>query len=262
MITHIKKQITEITLLVFALNLFFSDFFLPQKAFVEKVIDGDTILLRGGKTVRYIGIDTPEIRKRVKDKWIYSPQPFSLEAKELNQMLVEKKWIRLEYDVEKKDRYGRLLSYVFVDDIFVNAKLLEEGLAFLYTLPPNVKYVDNFVSLQRKAREEERGIWKIYAKGTLFPEEAKKHVGELAEVMGRVTKIKEKEKLLILIFGQAKKDDFKVVIFRKDFKYFLAQKIDPLTYYTGKKVKVYGKIKYYAGPEIIVTHPSQIEVLE
>lgn len=240
----------------------FQDLGLPKKAFVEKVIDGDTVIIKGGKTIRYIGIDTPEIRKREKDKWVYSPQPFALEAKELNQMLVEKKWVRLEYDVEKRDKYKRLLCYVFVNNIFVNAKLIEEGLAFLYTSPPNVKYVDKFIYLQRKAREEERGIWKIYTRGAILQEEAKKHIGELAEVIGRVTKVKEREKTFILNFGQAKKNDFKVAIFKKDLKYFLAQKIDPSIYYIGKKVKVYGRIKYYLGPEIIVRHPTQIEILE
>ncbi|MGE4357004.1 MAG: thermonuclease family protein [Candidatus Omnitrophota bacterium] len=262
MIIQRKTQIIQLTFFVFALNLFFQNYFLPKKAFVERVIDGDTIVIKGGKTVRYIGIDAPEIRKKDKDKWIYAPQPFALEAKELNQILVEKKWVRLEYDVEKKDKYERLLCYVFLDDIFVNAKLIEEGLAFLYTVPPNVKYVEKLVQLQRKAREEKRGIWRIYAEGGISPDEAKKHIGELAEVIGRVSGIKEKEKLLILYFGQAKKDNFKVAIFNKDFKYFLNEGIDPHTYYIGKKVKVYGRIKQYSGPEIIVNHPSQIEVLE
>jgi len=252
----------QIIFSIFALNLFLSDIFLPKKAFVEKVIDGDTIVLKGGKLVRYIGIDTPEIRRKEKDKWVYLPQPFALEAKELNQNLVEKKWVRLEYDVEKKDKYGRFLCYVFVDDTFVNAKLIEEGLAFLYTAPPNVKYVDKFIKLQKEAREKERGIWKTYFRGAISDKEAKEHIGELAEVIGWVSKIKEKEKILTLNFGQAKRNDFKVVIFKKDLKYFLTQKINPSTDYIGKKVKVYGKIRDYRGPEIIIRHPSQIEILE
>ncbi|MCM8783964.1 MAG: thermonuclease family protein [Candidatus Omnitrophica bacterium] len=249
-------------LVIISLSNFFHELGLPKKAFVEKVIDGDTVVIKGEKVIRYIGIDTPEVRKKEKDKWVYAPQPFALEAKELNQMLVEKKWVRLEYDLEKKDKYGRLLCYVFVDDTLVNAKLIEEGLAFLYTLPPNVKYVDKFVSLQKKAREEERGIWKIYAKGSINAEEAKNHIGELAEVVGRVSKVKEQEKVLILNFGQAKKNDFKIAIFRDDLKYFFSSKIEPSTYYIGKKIKVCGKIKYYSGPEIVVRHPSQIEIIE
>ncbi|MCM8778490.1 MAG: thermonuclease family protein [Candidatus Omnitrophica bacterium] len=249
-------------LLVLAIFLNFFDFGLPKKAFVERVIDGDTIVLKGGKVVRYIGIDTPEIREKENGKWIYSPQPFALEAKELNEKLVEKKWVSLEYDVEKKDRYGRLLGYVFVDNTFVNAKLIEEGLAFLYTSPPNVKYVDKFLTLQKKAREAGWGIWGIYTRGSISDKEAKEHIGELAEVVGRIVKTGEKEKLVILYFGQGKKDDFKVVIFKKDEKYFRERKIILSTYYTGKKVKVYGKIRYHFGPEMIVHHPAQIEIME
>ncbi len=212
--------------------------------------------------MRYIGIDTPEAHRKERGEWIYVPQPFAEEAKELNERLVAGKKVRLEYDVEKKDRYDRLLCYVFVDETFVNARLLEEGLAFLYTSPPNIKYVDRFVALQRKAREEEKGIWKIYARGEIAAEEARNHIGELAEVAGRVVKTRKKEKLVILYFGRAKKGDFKVAIFRKDWKYFLARNIKPETYYTGKKVKIYGKIKDYFGPEIVVRHPIQIEIIE
>jgi len=245
-----------------AFNFFLRDMMLTKEAWVEKVIDGDTIVLKDGHTVRYLGIDTPEVRKKEGKDWIYEPQPFAEEASALNRKLVESKHVRLEYDVEKKDKYDRLLCYVFVGDVFVNAKLLEEGLAFLYTYPPNVKYVDRFVELQKKARLEQKGIWKIYAQGPLPGKGAKEHIGELAEVEGRVVKILEKEKVIVLYFGQGKKDDFKVAIFKKDLKYFLARGIEPRKYYAGKKVKVYGKIKNYFGPEIVVSHPAQIEMIE
>lgn len=256
------KYILGGLVVLLAFNLFRQGVFLPKEGFVKKVIDGDTILLKNGQIVRYIGIDTPEIRHREGTRWVYEPQPFAEEAKELNQKLVESRWVTLEYDVEKKDKYGRLLCYVFVGDIFVNARLIEEGLAFLYTLPPNVKYVDKLLELQKKAREKQKGIWKVYARGAILAKEAKNHIGELAEVVGRVVKTREKEKLVILYFGQAKKGDFKVAIFKKDWRYFLAKNIVPQTYYTGKKVKVYGKIKNYFGPEIIVSHPAEIEIIE
>jgi micrococcal nuclease len=245
-----------------AFNFFRQDIFLPKEGFVEKVIDGDTIVLKGGQIVRYIGIDTPESRRKENGKWVYEPQPFAKETIELNRELVESKRVKLEYDVEKKDKYNRLLCYVFVNGTFVNARLIEEGLAFLYTYPPNVKYVDKFVHLQKEARLGEKGIWKVYARGAIPAKQAKAHIGELAEVEGRVIKTRGKEKLAILYFGQGKTGDFKVAIFKKDFRYFLARGIEPKKYYTGKKVKVYGKIKNYFGPEIVVNHPAQIEIIE
>jgi len=115
---------------------------------VKEVIDGDTIVLQSGEHVRYIGIDTPE-----KD------QPFYQEANELNQKLIGTKEIRIEFDVQKKDKYGRLLAYVYAGKTFVNAELVRNGLANLYTVPPNVKHSDYFLKLQSEAKRKKLGIW-------------------------------------------------------------------------------------------------------
>ena len=129
----------------------------PQitEAVVQRAVDGDTVVLTDGERVRYIGIDTPELhhpRKPV--QW------YAREAAEFNRKLVDGQKVRLEFDVERRDRYGRLLAYVFLEDgRFVNAELLKEGYAQLLTIPPNVKYVDLFVGLQRQAREAKRGLW-------------------------------------------------------------------------------------------------------
>lgn len=137
-----------------------SSFFYTSDIIVSKVIDGDTIVLSNGSRVRYIGIDTPEPRKKNSfGTWIYDPEPFAEEATKLNKQLVEGKKVRLEFDVEKRDKYGRLLAYVFVDDIFVNARLIEEGTAVILTIPPNVKYSDQFKKLQEEARKSRKGMW-------------------------------------------------------------------------------------------------------
>jgi len=73
--------------------------------------------------------------------------------------LIEGKDIRLEFDIEKYDKYNRLLAYVYVDDIFVNATLVERGLAEVMTVPPNVRHRRHFQQLQEKARKSKRGIW-------------------------------------------------------------------------------------------------------
>lgn len=121
---------------------------------VERVIDGDTIRLTSGERVRYIGINTPELHHPK-----MPVQYFAKEAKEFNQGLVGGKRVKLEFDVQQRDRFGRLLAYVYVGDIFVNAKLIEEGYAQIMTIPPNVKYSDLFLDLQRKARQEKKGLW-------------------------------------------------------------------------------------------------------
>ncbi len=121
---------------------------------VTRVIDGDTIEIKGGQKIRYIGIDTPETvdpRKPV--------QCFGLEASNRNKQLVEGKSVRLEKDVSETDKYGRLLRYVYVDDIFVNLTLVQDGFAYSSTYQPDVKYQNQFTESERIAREQKRGLW-------------------------------------------------------------------------------------------------------
>ena len=105
-------------------------------------------------TVRYIGIDTPETKHPTR-----GVEPYGPEASERNRQLVKGKTVYLEKDVSETDRYGRLLRYVYVDDVMVNAALVEEGYAQVSTYPPDVKHVDLFLKLQREAREGSRGLW-------------------------------------------------------------------------------------------------------
>lgn len=118
---------------------------------VTRVIDGDTIVIEGGRRVRYIGINTPETHGKA--------QPFGQEATEANRALVEGKMVRLEKDVSETDKYGRLLRYVYVDGTFVNAELVRQGYAQAVSYPPDVKYQDCFRALEREAREARRGLW-------------------------------------------------------------------------------------------------------
>ena len=131
----------------------------PTEPVVAKVIDGDTVQLADGDMVRYIGVDAPETHRRVGDRWVHDVQPFGREATEFNRRWVEGKRVRLEYDVEPRDRYGRLLAYVYVDGEMIDAKLLAEGYARLLTIPPNVKHVDAFRRLVEEAHEGRRGLW-------------------------------------------------------------------------------------------------------
>ena len=127
------------------------------EAQVVRVVDGDTIIvdIRGQEyRVRYIGIDTPETVHPTKPV-----EPFGKEASDMNKQLVEGKIVMLERDVSETDRYDRLLRYVYVDDIFVNAELVRLGYAQVTTYPPDVKYQDLFLELQREARQENRGLW-------------------------------------------------------------------------------------------------------
>jgi len=135
---------------------------------VTKVIDGDTIELESKERVRLIGIDTPEARysrklerdaRRTKSN-CEAIMVMGKRATAFTRSLVEGKRVRLEFDVEKKDRYNRLLAYVYLPDgRFLNAELVREGYAQIYTFVPNVKYAELFRELQEEARENKRGFW-------------------------------------------------------------------------------------------------------
>jgi micrococcal nuclease len=126
-------------------------------ATVVRVVDGDTIYVDLGghvEKVRYIGMDTPETHHPTRGE-----EPGGREATAVNRRLVESKTVRLELDVRHRDRYGRLLAYVYVGETMVNAELVRLGYAQVMTVPPNVKYASLFVKLQREARDAGRGLW-------------------------------------------------------------------------------------------------------
>ena len=132
---------------------------------VQQVIDGDTVRLADGRLVRYIGIDTPELRRKVDGRWVKDPQPFAREARQANERLVLGKDVRLEYDIERLDRYGRTLAYVYAAgeggaEVMVNAELLRLGYAQQMTIPPNVRYAERFRALVQEARGAQRGLWR------------------------------------------------------------------------------------------------------
>ncbi|SFL48136.1 Endonuclease YncB, thermonuclease family [Paenibacillus sp. 1_12] len=131
-----------------------------QQVKIERVVDGDTleIQLNGKKEkVRLIGIDTPETKKPNTPVMFYGE-----EASDYTKKRLDKKTVELEWDVDRKDQYDRLLAYVWVDDELFNRTLVSEGYARMATFPPNVKYVDLFKKAQEEARQKQKGIWKNY----------------------------------------------------------------------------------------------------
>jgi endonuclease YncB( thermonuclease family) len=124
---------------------------------VARVVDGDTVQVQMGdrvETVRYIGISIPEIEHPTGGRARYGEV-----ARTANRQLVEGRAVRLILDVQPRDRYGRLLAYVYVDGQLVNAELVRRGYAEAATQPPNVKYHRDFVELQRQARQTRAGLW-------------------------------------------------------------------------------------------------------
>lgn len=137
-----KPQITQISLIIPTPIAIFAK--------VTKVIDGDTIEIEGGKRVRYIGMNTPEIENN---------ECYASEASEVNRKLVLGKTVKLEKDVSETDKYGRLLRYIYLDNQMINDELVKFGSAKIETVPPDTKYKNEFLQSQTYAKENKLGLW-------------------------------------------------------------------------------------------------------
>lgn len=130
-----------------------------ERVKVTEVVDGDTIKVSNGKTVRFIGMDTPETKDPRRPVGCFGKEA-SNEAKSL----LDGKDVILQKDISEVDKYGRILRYIFLplkngQILFVNDFLVREGFAKVSTYPPDVKYTDQFIQAEREAREGSRGLW-------------------------------------------------------------------------------------------------------
>ena len=145
-------------LLLLVISLVLSSIVTAQDFYLcTRVIDGDTIAVeKNGKKekVRLIGVDTPET--------VHPSKPveyFGKEASEFTRKNVESKRVRLEYDWQSRDKYRRLLAYVYIEDgTFLNAEIIRQGYGFAYTRFP-FKYLKDFRQYEREARGNNRGLW-------------------------------------------------------------------------------------------------------
>lgn len=233
---------------------------------VVVVYDGDTFELQSGEKVRLLGINSPEIGK-----------PGADIAKDFLEKLVLGKEVRLEKDSINLDKYERLLRYVYVSDLFVNAKLIGKGYAEVRFYPPNFRYKKDFENLEEIAYRNRKGLWafavfqppeitKVAEK--LFPPEenviswqdADKYYGKTMTVEGLIVRSYNSRNACFLNFHSEWRKYFTAVIFASDFDKFPP---DPENFYLNKKVRVMGLIKEYKGsPEIIIRSPSQINIIK
>jgi len=130
----------------------------PETFTVARVIDGDTFKLSNGQVVRYIGIDAPETVDPVKPVQCFGPQ-----ASDEDKKLVEGKEVTLVKDISETDKYGRILRYVYVGNLFVNDYLVRNGFARVETIAPDVAFEHQFEAAQLEAQKNSRGLWAVCA---------------------------------------------------------------------------------------------------
>lgn len=152
---------TSFSIVLIIVSLFISNIVHGKEYVVRKVIDGNTIQLDTGEIVKYIGIETPELNLKEGGSEFFAKQ-----ASRYNQKLVFMKKVRLEFDKEREDSDGRMLAYIFVKKLFVNAELIKLGYARTHINPPNDKYKDIFLDYEKKAKQSEKGLWQETKKDT------------------------------------------------------------------------------------------------
>ena len=134
--------------------LLFTACIYPKTFTCTRVIDGDTIVLNNGEKVRLIGVDTPDTKDSRKTVQYYGKESFGF-----TQQMVEGKEVRLEFEQQQRDKYGRLLAYVYLSDsTFLNAEIIKQGYGHAYTVFP-FKHLDQFIQHEKLAKENKIGLW-------------------------------------------------------------------------------------------------------
>ncbi|MFK5893211.1 MAG: thermonuclease family protein [Pseudomonadota bacterium] len=222
----------------------------------QTIFDGDTILLKDGRKIRLIGINTPEIGRKGRPS-----QAFAQKAKQtLRLLLSQSQYLHLAYDVEKKDRYKRTLAYIYLQDgTDVQAKLLLSGLATSIVVKANEKNLSCYRRLEEKARKKHLGIWQqkkyksINAINLTAP-----RVGSMRRnksyrfVRGKVTYVKRKSHHIILKLEH----NLSIKLSGKAFLTYQYQKL------LGLQIQVRGIVyAYRKKPGMSIYHPANIIIL-
>ena len=218
---------------------------------VKAVYDGDTVELEDGRKIRFLGINTPEVQHRDK--------PVEAGGEEAKAWLLDKlkdTKVRLEFDVEKTDKYGRTLAYLFTEKKeHINLSLVKAGLATISIYPPNLRYVNELVAAGNAAERDKSGVWQR-------PEYAAISVGNLTEaghhgwtrLVGKVVSIRNTSKSVYLVFSS----QFEVRIERQWLSLF-----PDVNEYVGKTVEVRGWLsKNRKQFSVVIRHPSALRLIE
>lgn len=214
---------------------------------IQRVYDGDTVVLEGGEKVRLLSINTPEITGSYRDG-----EPGGQEAKAWLAAKIAGRRVRLETDNEAKDRYGRTLAYLFAEDgTHLNLALVQSGLATTDIYPPNLKYVDAFVRAEREAESQRKGLWAMSA---YRPKTLDGHLDADLEGWQRLTgtpsSLAKGRNFMGLRFGER----LEVRIPKNQMGLF-----PPLGSYIGQKLEVRGWLSRRSRkPALWVRHPSAL----
>lgn len=216
------------------------------------VYDGDTIKVRfedgAERKVRLIGVDSPEIEDERENIRL-----FAFVAKRFSFSHLYRKKVRLSFDWEREDKYGRLLAYVWYDgDILFNEFILSEGFAYAFLKYPfKEEFRQRFVQAEKMARKREKGFWQREPLPSVPSSEAKQNIGKYISVTFKCTDVRSRGRFVFLYSP----DDFSALIPRNSLPFF-----SDVQSFEGRSLSVKGFLEDYKGKaQIIVFLPLQIK---
>ncbi len=219
---------------------------------VEKVVDGDTIIVKGGGRVRLLGINTPEIAHRQ-----HAAEPLGDRAHQRLEQLLRDKKVYLEFDQQRRDRFKRLLAHVTLEDgSSINEQLLREGLARALFLQPNMSHLQDYYRIEAEAAENKRGIWSLPEFKIRSAAKANECIKRFCLLRGRIVKIEKKSRYTYLHFPGS----LVVAIKHRYLKQFQTAGLNIQTL-KGTTVMIRGWIgTRNDAPYLQLQHPLQIQI--
>ena len=213
---------------------------------VTNVYDGDTVVLEDGQRIRLLGVNTPEIESRHRQG-----ESGGMAAKEWLQKQLQDKKVYLEFDEEKHDRYKRLLAHIFLPDgKHLNLALVENGLAIVNIIPPNMRYADVLIKAQQQAEKQNLGVWSMTDYQAYPLSQISGNRKGWQRVIGTPQSIKQSRKYTRLIFN----NKVNIRIANDNLKLF-----PKLENYLDKSLEIRGWISrnkdHYS---ILIHHPSAL----
>jgi len=233
------------------------------KGRVVEVTDGDTVVLDNRDRIRMIGIQAPKLPL---GRVGYKKWPLADESRDFLNDYALGENVRIYYGGARKDRHGRVLGHVFIDDDrqkWAQMAMIEEGLARVYSFSDNRHCLEELIAAERQARINRKNIWSndyYKIRDGQKPSQLEKRDGHYELVEGRVFGVGNTKYKIYLNFGKTWKTDFTAVIDRSAVKHFSEMGID-LNKLDDALVRIRGWIDIDDGPRIDVTHPEQIEIL-
>lgn len=228
-----------------------------ETGLVSRVIDGDTFVLSDGLEVRLIGLQAPKLPL---GRPGFATWPLAPEAKSALQQIVLDRTVSLSYGGARRDRYGRALAQAHrADGLWVQGDMIRRGMARVYSFKDNRVCVSDLLALEMKARDARLGMWRFDGYRVRSVPETFDAIDTFQIVEGRVLSAARIGRRTFLNFGDDWRTDFTATVAPGDHRPFDKDDFDLLAL-EGKKVRVRGWLTSYNGPNMVITHPEQIEI--